>query len=254
MRLVCQGLAMSYGAGPARRPALAPLDLDVPAGQFLGILGPSGCGKSSLLGVVAGLLAPSAGSVSFPDWSAPGRPRCLMAFQADGLMPWLTVADNVAFPLEVAGVARAERRARAVAALTRLGLAEVADRHPAQLSGGMRQRVGLARLFVADPDLLLMDEPFSALDAQTRLLLQRELLKVWAARPRTVLYVTHDIEEAILLSDRLLVLSAGPGRVIADIPVPLPRPRRVIGPQPPAVAELRWRIWEMLAPAEAAPA
>nr|WP_281419637.1 ABC transporter ATP-binding protein [Falsiroseomonas tokyonensis] len=223
--------------------------MEVAPGEFLGLIGPSGCGKSSVLAMLAGLRAPSAGSIDFPGWTGRRPPRRLMAFQDHGLLPWLSLLDNVAFGLEAQGVSRAARQARAREMLCRLGLADFAATRPDQLSGGMRQRAALARLFVAEAEAMLLDEPFCALDAQTRMLLQQELLDLWSGTGRSVVYVTHDIEEALLLCDRVVVLSARPCRVIAEITVPFARPRRILGRPPPEVTELRWRIWEMLAPA-----
>lgn len=254
MRITLQGIGLDYPGphGPLR--AVDGLDLEVAPGEFLGLIGPSGCGKSSLLAMLAGLRTPSAGRILFPGWAGPRLPRRLMAFQEHGLLPWLSVLDNVAFGLEAQGMPRAAREARAHAMLRRLGLEGFAAARPDQLSGGMRQRAALARLFVAEAEAMLLDEPFSALDAQTRVVLQQELLDLWSDTGRSVVYVTHDIEEALLLCDRVVVLSARPGRVIADITVPFPRPRRILGPPPPEVAALRWRIWDMLAPAIMPPA
>ncbi|WP_203075574.1 ABC transporter ATP-binding protein [Falsiroseomonas ponticola] len=247
MRIACRGVSLSYPAGRGSNEALRGIDLEIGSGEFVGVLGRSGCGKSSLLSLIAGLRQPSAGSIAFPGFTGAGRPSCLMAFQSDGLMPWLSVLDNVAFGLEAAGMARAERERRAQLMLRRMQLDGFAAQFPGQLSGGMRQRVGLARLFVREADALLMDEPFAAVDAQTRLLLQQELLDIWTTQQRTVVYVTHDIEEAILLCDRLVVLSARPARVLAEVKVPLPRPRRLACRQPEEVAALRWHVWNLLA-------
>ncbi|WP_439597705.1 ABC transporter ATP-binding protein [Falsiroseomonas sp.] len=249
MRIALRGLRLDYPGpgGPLR--AVEGLDLEVAAGEFLGLIGPSGCGKSSVLAMLAGLRAPSAGHIDFPDWTGRRPPRRLMAFQDHGLLPWLSLLDNVAFGLEAQGVPRAEREARAHAMLRRLGLEGFAAARPDQLSGGMRQRAALARLFVAEAEAMLLDEPFCALDAQTRVLLQQELLDLWSGTGRSVVYVTHDIEEALLLCDRVVVLSARPSRVVAEITVPFARPRRILGPPPPEVTALRWRIWDLLAPA-----
>ena len=248
MRIELRGVGLDFATPGGRVRALDGLDLTVSPNEFVGILGPSGCGKTSILGMIAGLRRPSAGTVAFPGWNGLRPPRCLMAFQEHGLLPWLSVLDNACFGLEAQGVPVAGREARAMAVLRRVGLADFAAARPSQLSGGMRQRVALARLFVSDADVLLLDEPFSALDAQTRVVLQQELLDLWTGTGRSVVYVTHDIEEALLLCDRVVVLSARPGRVIADIPVPFARPRRILGAPPAEVAALRWRIWDMLAP------
>lgn len=249
-----RGLGLDYAGPQGMLRAVEGLELEVAPGEFLGLLGPSGCGKSSVLAMLAGLRRPSAGSIAFPGWAGPRPPRRLMAFQEHALLPWLSILDNVAFGLEAQGVPRAEREARARAMLRRVGLAEFEAARPDRLSGGMRQRAALARLFVSEAEAMLLDEPFSALDAQTRVLLQQELLDLWTGTGRSVVYVTHDIEEALLLCDRIVILSPRPGRIVAEVGVPFDRPRRILGPPPPEVAALRWRIWDMLRPAMAAAA
>jgi NitT/TauT family transport system ATP-binding protein len=226
-------------------PALGPLDLDVERGQFVAIVGPSGCGKSTLLRIVAGLLAPSAGELTI-ERRDPATPLCAMVFQDYGIFPWKTVLANVRLPLDIAGVPRRRGDAAAREWLARTGVDGFESAYPATLSGGMRQRVALARAFVAGPEILLMDEPFAALDAQLRLVLQQELLRVWEAHRRTVLFVTHAIDEALLLADRIVVMSARPGRILADIEVPFPRPRDRAVRADPAFGELEERIWHLL--------
>lgn len=216
-------------------------------GEFVTIVGPSGCGKSTLLRLIAGLVPADKGEISFAGWTNP--PQRAMVFQEASLFPWMSVIDNVAFGLETGGVALAERRQRAEVLLTRMGLASFARHYPRELSGGMRQRAALARALLTEPDILLLDEPFRALDAQTRLVMQADLLQLWTHRPQTVLFVTHDIEEAILLGDRVLVMSERPGSILADITVPLSRPRDLTGRSHPEIEELRWHIWKMLEPA-----
>ncbi|MBL0169937.1 MAG: ABC transporter ATP-binding protein [Gemmatimonadaceae bacterium] len=209
--------------------ALAALSLTVKEHEFVCVVGPSGCGKSTLLRIIAGLQAPSSGRVIFRDASATstthGGVRGGLVVQEHGTFPWMTVIDNVAFGLEMQGMARGPRRLLAMAYLERVGLSAFADHYPHELSVGMRQRLGIGRAMVTDAPLLLMDEPFGALDAQTRRRMQDELLGIWAADRRTALFVTHDIEEAVLLGDRVIVMSGRPGRVLADIPVPFARPR-----------------------------
>ncbi|MBX3010665.1 MAG: ABC transporter ATP-binding protein [Caldilineaceae bacterium] len=252
----CQQLSKTFGSGHNSVPALADLNFQVADQEFVCVVGPSGCGKSSLLRLIAGLLEPSTGQIFFSASVKSDQPRSALVFQDAGLFPWLTVLDNLAFGLETQGVRPTARRQQAEQMLVKLGLAGFAERYPHELSGGMRQRVGIGRAFLADPALLLMDEPLGALDAQTRLRLQDELLQIWQARQKTVLYVTHDIEEAIRLGDRILVMSGRPGRLIAEVAVPLARPRPGLMETSVAdqqiITEIRWHIWKMLA-AEVAP-
>lgn len=208
--------------------ALADVDLAIGEGEFVALLGPSGCGKSTLLNLLAGFEAPTAGALRFDGAGVvrPGPERAVV-FQEASLLPWLTVWQNVVFGPQVQGVPRADYEPRATEMLRLVGLENFRDALPAQLSGGMRQRVGIARALVMNPRALLMDEPFGALDAQTRLTMQQLLLDVWQRLKTTVLFVTHDIDEAILLADRVCVMSARPGRITRDIPITLRRPRRV---------------------------
>ena len=203
------------------------ISLNVRAGEFVTMVGPSGCGKSSLLNLVAELLPASSGTVKIrePSDAASGAKLGYM-FQTDGLLPWRNVIDNVALGLELQGVASKERYVKALDILDRLGLRDFLHHLPSELSGGMRQRVALARMWILDPQLLLMDEPFGALDAQTRLLVQDLFVAYWEKAKNTVIFVTHDIDEAILLADRVVVLSAQPASVKAIYDVDLPRPRR----------------------------
>ena len=207
--------------------AVQGVDLDVADGEFVAIVGPTGCGKSTLLNAAAGLLSPSAGQVQiFGGKLAMINRQAGYLFQTESLFPWKTALDNVAIGLEVAGVARNEARMRARAWLERVGLAAFAGRYPHMLSGGQRKRVGLAQVLIRDPKILLMDEPFGPLDAQTRQIMGNLLLDLWSADRKAVLFVTHDLEEAIALSDRVVIMSAGPAaRIIGDWRVELPRPR-----------------------------
>ena len=239
-------LTKSYPSPRGTVTALDGMSLVVRADEFVCLVGPSGCGKTTLLRLVAGLLDPTEGRVTFEDW--PQAPRAAMVFQDPGLFPWLSVLDNVAFGLETQGMARSERRAMALEMLGQVGLEAFAAHYPHELSGGMRQKAAIARALVVEPDILLMDEPFRALDAQTRLVLQEDLRRLVEQRPRMVLFVTHDIEEAILLGDRLLVLSGRPARVVKEIVVPLGRPRRLTNGNHPDIEELRWEIWRLLKP------
>ena len=209
------GVSKSYAGGVK---ALDALDLDVRRGEFVSILGPSGCGKSTALRIVAGLSAPSAGQVEWPS----GEARLGFVFQDPTLMPWATVASNVALPLRLSG----REPPKAVAQmLQRVGLADFAGAYPRELSGGMRMRASIARALVTEPDLLLMDEPFAALDEITRFKLNNDLLTLWQQLKRTVIFVTHSVFESVYLSQRILVMSPRPGRVVAEIDIPASYPR-----------------------------
>ena len=223
--------------------ALRDVTFDVALNEFVCIVGPSGCGKSTLLRIIAGLEIPASGRVKLE--TASQRVRGGLVVQENGTFPWMTVADNVAFGLKLGGMAKDERRKRALVFLDRVGLSEFADHYPHELSVGMRQRLGIGRAVVMDAPLLLMDEPFGALDAQTRRHMQNELLSIWAGDRRTVIFVTHDIEEAVLLGDRVLVMSGRPGSIVADIPVPLMRPRNFSRDLAQAT-EIIDKVWTLL--------
>src|SRR3984885_12383001 len=227
--VVFRQVACSFAARGGAYTALSGLDLAIEEGEFVSVVGPTGCGKSTLLNLAAGLLRPSAGEVLIHGAPLSGVNReAGYMFQAEALMPWRSAISNVAAGLEFRGVARTEARARATEWLARVGLTGFEDRFPHQLSGGMRKRVALAQMLILDPRILLMDEPFSALDVQTRSLMENELLELWAADRKSVLLITHDLEEAIALSARVVVLSAGPGtHPIGDFKIDLPRPRDV---------------------------
>lgn len=210
------------------RQALIDIDLDFPTGTFTSIVGPSGCGKTTLLNLLVGLFAPDQGVVKIGGLRPRLGDRSVgYAFARDALLPWRTAVRNVELSLEPLGVGRAERRARALEALAELGLEDSADVYPAQLSQGMRQRVAIARTLVSEPSLLLMDEPFSALDAQTRIHVQDAFVRMWERRNMTVLLITHDLSEGIALSDRVVVMRRQPGSIKAQYEVALPRPRRI---------------------------
>jgi NitT/TauT family transport system ATP-binding protein len=206
--------------------AVAGVDLDVEAGEFLTIVGPSGCGKSTVLNLISGLLPAGGGDVLYKGAAVPGVNTAIgYVTQADNLYPWRTLVENVEFPLEVRGVPRAERRRRAAVLIERVGLGGFEDHYPYELSGGMRQRANIIRTLVYDPEVILMDEPFGPLDAQTRLILQDQLLRLWDAARKTIVFITHDLGEAVALADRVVVMTARPGRVKRVCPVPLKRPR-----------------------------
>jgi NitT/TauT family transport system ATP-binding protein len=234
---------------PNRQPvrALQDFDLDVYEGEFLSIVGPSGCGKSTFLNVLLGLLRPEGGDVLLRERqiTGPGTDRA-MVFQEFGLLPWRTVQHNIELGLELKGVPADKRRTIAASFIQLVGLAGFESHYPHELSGGMKQRVGLARALATDPDVLLMDEPFAALDAQTRDLMQVELLRIWQQAKKTVLFVTHQIDEAIYLSDRVIVMTRRPGRTKRIFPIDLPRPRDYEMRVTPAFNDLKLEIWHTL--------
>jgi NitT/TauT family transport system ATP-binding protein len=243
-------IAIAFGLkGGARYTAVEAIDLTVKPGEFVSIVGPTGCGKSTLLNAAAGLLKPSDGQVGIFGASLSGlNGRAGYLFQQDALMPWKTALENVAVALEPKGVPKAEAEAKARDWLRRVGLAAFVDRFPHMLSGGQRKRVALAQMLIRDPEILLMDEPFGPLDAQTRQIMGNLLLNLWAANRKAVLFVTHDLEEAISLSDRVVVMSAGPAaRIIGDFPVDLPRPRDIAEVRlEPAFHHIHKEIWASL--------
>jgi NitT/TauT family transport system ATP-binding protein len=221
-----RGAGVGFGEGATAVEALRDVHLDVDPGEFVSVLGPSGCGKSSLIGAVAGLTPLSSGEVLVDGREVPRPgPERGVVFQQSTLFPWKTVLGNVEFGLKMRGEGKAERRAKAREILEEVGLGEFLHHYPRQLSGGMQQRVNLARALVNRPHILLMDEPFASLDAQTRLQMQELLLALWKDLGTTVLFVTHDVDEALFLSGRVLIVSRRPGRIKADISVDLPRPR-----------------------------
>ena len=238
-----EALCKRFGAGHEPL-VLDRIDLAIRHNEFVALLGRSGCGKSTLLNLVAGLLEPSAGEVRVKGRrvAGPGEGKG-MVFQQHALFPWLTAQGNVEFGCKSRGLPTAERRARALQLLELVGLRGFEDRYPAQLSGGMQQRVAIARALALDPDILLMDEPFGALDEFTRIEMQDELLRVWSSRRKTVLFVTHSIWEALVLADRVVVLASAPGRVAGIFDVDLPRPRQRTDPRLIALYD---RIWEAL--------
>jgi NitT/TauT family transport system ATP-binding protein len=247
-RLQIEKLSLSY---PQRNAgaflALAEVNLTIADGEFVTIVGPSGCGKSTLLMLVAALLQPSRGTVRLngTEVKSPGSDRALV-FQDFALLPWRTVLGNVELGLELKGIAAAERHAIARRHIAMVGLRAFEHHYPHQLSGGMRQRVGIARALSVAPEVLLMDEPFGALDAQIRQVMGSELLRIWERERKTILFVTHDIDEAVYLADRVIVMSASPGRVVEDMAVTLPRPRPLEIRNSPAFMAYRQRIWDLL--------
>ncbi|MDB5372282.1 MAG: transporter related [Belnapia sp.] len=256
--VVCRGIGMTWAEGtPRAHEALRDIDLDIAPGEFVVLLGPSGCGKSTLLYLIAGLEKASRGRMwSFRDpVEAPSPDRSLI-FQETSLFPWLTVWQNVSFGLSIRGAPVAERRAVAREALSRVGLVAAMDKRPDELSGGMRQRVAVARALAMRPKVLLMDEPFAALDVQTRAKMQDFLLDVRRDSGASVLFVTHHIDEAVALADRVVVFTARPGRIKTIVPIGLPRPRDPFSPECEALrrqltAELRSEVDRAFAEQEA---
>jgi NitT/TauT family transport system ATP-binding protein len=243
-------MAIAFGLkGGGRYTAVEAIDLSVEPGEFVAIVGPTGCGKSTLLNASAGLLKPVAGRVEIFGGALNGlNARAGYLFQQDALMPWKTALDNVAVALEPKGVPKRDAEARARDWLRRVGLSAFADRYPHMLSGGQRKRVALAQMLIRDPEILLMDEPFGPLDAQTRQIMGNLLLDLWTANRKAVLFVTHDLEEAIALADRVVVMSAGPAAgIIGEFPVTLPRPRDIAEVRlEPAFHQIHKDIWSKL--------
>ena len=246
-------LSKDFNAGRAVLRALADVSFSVEEGRFVTLVGPSGCGKSTLLQILAGLIGATSGQVLIEGKriSAPMPDKIGMVFQDPTLLPWKTALANVEFPLDLRGVDRTLRRSRCSALLELVGLSEFADHYPHELSGGMRQRVAIARGLAQDPRLILMDEPFAALDEQTRTRMGHDLLDIWQKTGKTVFFITHSLTEAIYLSDVVLVMSPRPGRIIERIAIDFPRPREldIIGSE--AFGRIRNRIWHLIAEAQA---
>jgi len=227
--------------------AVQDLSLDVEDGEFLCLLGASGCGKSTMISMFAGFLQPNAGQVTLRGQPILGiEPRCGMVFQSYALFPWKTVRGNVEFGLKMQRVRRTQRRERAQRFIDMVKLTGFEERYPAELSGGMQQRVTLARILAADPEVLLMDEPFAALDAMTRQIMQEELLGIHESSGKTTVFITHSIDEALILSDRIVVMSARPGRIKAILPNPLPHPRHVDVQLSADYADLKTKVWRLV--------
>jgi NitT/TauT family transport system ATP-binding protein len=239
-QITIEDVSITFGKGPSAYHAVETTSIDIQAGEFVCILGPSGCGKSTLLNAIAGYTNPTIGRVTVDDVEVKGPgPDRGMVFQQYSLLPWKTVYENVAFGPKMAGATRVEAGSVANTFLGLVGLKKFGDRYPAELSGGMQQRVGIARALANYPSVLLMDEPFGALDAQTRLMMQESLLDIWRNFGTTVVFITHDVDEAVFLADRVLVMSAAPGRIIEDVKVKLPRPRSVDMSSSPEYIEAR---------------
>lgn len=233
-------VSITFGKGKDMHRAVETTSLNIKAGEFVCILGPSGCGKSTLMNAIAGYVKPTTGQVLVDDVKVkePGPDRG-MVFQQYSLLPWKTVYENVAFGPKMAGKSRTSAGSTANTFLELVGLKKFGNRYPAELSGGMQQRVGIARALANYPSVLLMDEPFGALDAQTRLMMQESLLDIWRKFGTTVVFVTHDVDEAVFLADRVLIMSAAPGRIIEDVKIKLPRPRSTDMASTPEYMEAR---------------
>lgn len=244
--LVADSVSKVFSQGKGDLPAVSDITMSLRRGEFCSLIGPSGCGKSTFLRMVANLDVPSSGSISlYPERA--GHAHSAVAFQEYSIFPWKTVLENISFGLRMHGVKRSEARERARHWVERMGLEGFEDKYPHMLSGGMKQRVSLARALAVDPELLLLDEPFAALDAQLRQIFQEDLLALWEAEERrTAIFVTHSIDEAILLSDRIVLLSARPARVKREWQVPFSRPRLPSLRNLPEFAALRAEIWEEL--------
>lgn len=247
-RITVEGVGLTFT--PARRDpvvALRDVDLAVEPGEFVCVVGASGSGKSTLLRLLSGLIPATSGRITRSGEVVDGPSReSAMVFQSDNLLPWRTVLDNAAYGLRLAGVPRAEARALATERLELVGLGHALDRYPRQLSGGMRQRVNIARALAVDPQVMLLDEPFAALDAQTREIMSAELLRIWSADRKTVVFVTHQIDEAVYLADRVVVLSAHPGTVREVVAVPFGRPRDLHLKRTPEFGRLVDHIWSLI--------
>jgi len=245
-KIAVRRLGKVFRLGSANLTALVDVTLDVGAGEFCCIVGPSGCGKTTLLRIMAGLEAQSDGQLAI-EAGVDRQPLTAMVFQEQSVFPWMTVEENVGYGLRMRSIPAATRRETVRYFLDKVGLSQFARAFPYQLSGGMKQRVSVARAFANDPDVLLMDEPFASLDEQTKILLQEELLRIWEGSRKTVVFITHSIDEAVALGDRVLVMTARPGRVKAEIPVALARPRSVFDLKgTPAFAEMVGRVWTLL--------
>jgi NitT/TauT family transport system ATP-binding protein len=242
-----RGVHKEFAKGERRVVALHDIDVSVAEREFVAILGPSGCGKSTLLNMVAGFEQPTRGSVRVAgaEVVAPSPSRGVV-FQEPALFPWLKVMDNVVFGPKTRGQSAGDYRARAAQIIEQIGLSGFEASYPAELSGGMRQRVGIARVLIMEPQVMLMDEPFGSLDAQTRTLMQELLLSLWERHHQTVLFITHDIEEAILLADRVCVMTARPGRIKKSIDVPMPRPRSIELTTTPQFNALRREVLDLI--------
>ncbi len=245
MRVLCRSVSKTFSSRNSLVEALRGISFEIREKEFVCVLGPSGCGKTTLLKIVAGLLKPTSGKVVYSGEESAG-PLNSMVFQEYGIFPWMNVIDNVAFGLEMRGFPKNERYKISMEFIKKVGLGNFIKKYPHELSVGMKQRVGIARAFANNPDVLFMDEPFCSLDAQTRLILQGELLRIWKEHERSVIFVTHDIEEAIMLGDRVIILTSAPGKIKEEMEINLSRPRDFEITSTKEFAELRMKIWETI--------
>jgi NitT/TauT family transport system ATP-binding protein len=246
MILKCRNISKVFETRNGHIRALEKITFQTEEQEFLCILGPSGCGKTTLLKIIAGLLEPTHGEVIYDGSGSEGTPLNSLVFQEHGLFPWMNVIDNVSFGLEMRRIKKKERYSVASEVIEKVGLKRFLKNYPHELSVGMKQRVGLARAIVNDPAILLMDEPFGSIDAQTKLILQDELLKIWSQYRKPIIYVTHDIEEAVLLGDRVVVLTSSPGKIKEEIKVELPRPRDIEIKGTTAFTQINMKIWHII--------
>lgn len=245
-KIISRNVTKIYPTVRGPMTALEDFNLDVADGEFVCVVGPSGCGKSTYLRILAGLDTLSSGTILIRPGTDPKKPLNSVVFQEYAVFPWKTVIENVAFGLEMRGVGKTEREETAAYWLERVGLRKFARYYPHQISGGMKQRVSIVRALANDPEVLLMDEPLGALDAQTRIVLQDELLRIWEETRKTVVYITHSLDEAILLGDRVILMTAHPGRHLATFEIDIERPRTVETMNTPRFAELRGAVWDLL--------
>lgn len=245
-KIIAQDVVKTYPTANGIVTAIENFSLTVEEGEFVCIVGPSGCGKSTFLRILAGLIDPTAGDITIAPGNDPTKPLNSVVFQEYAIFPWKTVIDNVAFGLQMRGISREERYAIAEDWLERVGLRKFHDYYPHQISGGMKQRVSIARALANDPEVLLMDEPLGALDAQTRNVLQEELLQLWEQNRKTVVYITHSIDEAVLLGDRVILMTAHPGKHKQTFEIDIPRPRNMKTTSTTEFSSLKYRIWESL--------
>jgi NitT/TauT family transport system ATP-binding protein len=246
MRINCQQICKEFQTKNGVIPALSNVCFQTNEREFLCILGPSGCGKTTLLRIIAGTLQPTYGKVTYEGTKGHNGPATALVFQEHGVFPWLNVIDNVCFGLEMQRISKRERYRMVMPLIEKMGLAGFIKNYPHQLSSGMKQRVGLARAFISGAEILLMDEPFASLDAQMRLILQEELLNIQKEYQKSVIYVTHDIEEALMLADRIILLTARPGQIKKDIKVNLSKPRNLNGEHASEFIKMKTEIWHQI--------